>query len=165
MTQNSQSRGIVIPRQDRLTEFQFNEPISTPIADAIPLTNSTLAEATINIDDNNDKVYITATVGWFNAFAAAGVVAATFTLSRNGIPIASVVQTVSNATATEVDVFNVARIIFVDQPLPEIIPSQSSFIHGNVQVTYTLTADASDPTAATTGPITLTLSTIERNLL
>jgi len=36
MTQNSQSRGIVIPRQDRLTEFQFNEPISTPIADAIP---------------------------------------------------------------------------------------------------------------------------------
>lgn len=165
MTQNSQSRGIVIPIQDRLTEFQFNEPISTPIADSIPLVNANLAEATININDNTDRVLITATVGWFNAFEeAAGVAAATFTITRNGIPIASVVQTVANPSATAANIFNVARIIFVDQPLPEVIPAPGSFIHGNVQVTYTLTADASVDTVATTGPITLTLSRIERKL-
>ncbi|NLZ54174.1 MAG: hypothetical protein GX892_13720 [Thermoanaerobacteraceae bacterium] len=165
MTQISESRGIIIPRQDRLTEFQFNEPISTPSAIAIPLVNAKLAEATINVNNNNDLVLITATVGWFNTFTeAAGVVAATFTINRNGIPIASVIQTVSNPSAVSGNIFNIARIIFVDQPLPEIIPYAGSFIHGDVQVTYTLTSDASDDTAATTGPITLTLSEIGKNL-
>lgn len=163
MSENAESNAIVIIHGlGRLTEFQFNEPIATPAAVPITLTNATLAQATINVDDFSDRVLISATVGWFNTFAAAGVVAATFTIRRNGIPIASVVQSVSSPTA-EATVFNVARILFVDRPLPEILPVGSGSVPGGIQVTYTLTSDASAATAATTGPITLTLAEIERN--
>lgn len=161
MNQTSQSQGFYYPLQNELTEFQFSEPIAIPAADAIALDNVKLAEATIRVDDFTDRVLITATVGWYNTFTeTAGVTGATFTINRNGIPIASVVQTVSNPTAASGNIFNVARIIFVDQPLPEIIPAANSFIYGNIQVTYTLTADATDETAYTSGPITLTLSQI-----
>lgn len=144
----------------RLTEFQFSEPVSIPVTAPLSLLNATLAQATIKINNIKDRVLISATVGWFNNFYSPGVVGATFTIRRNGIPIASVVQTVSNPCNKANSVYNVARILFVDKPLAEVLSAGSSCSAG-IQVTYTLTSDATEHTAFTAGPITLTLAEIE----
>lgn len=168
MSGNAKSNAMfIIHGIGRMTQFQFNEPIAIPGAQQpIKLENATLAQATINLNNFNGKILISATVGWFNTFTAAGVAAATFTIRRNGVPIASVVQTVSNPTATAASVSNVARILFVDQPLTEILSMENGpVVAGDIRVTYELTSDATDSTVATTGPITLTLAEIEKSVV
>jgi len=166
MADNPESSGIIIiPELNRLTEFQFNEPIATPSPTPVSIPDATLAQATITLDDPRSLVWISATVSWSNPFGAAiGIVSATFTILRNGIPLYSVTQSVLNPAAVAANVFNVARILFVDQPFQDSLLRGILLPPKGAQVTYTLASDSPTPTPVTVGPITLSLAEIKRNI-
>lgn len=160
----TQDPKVLIFERGRLTEFAVAEPASlfgslTP-AVSLPVAPSfaNLASLSIFVDDATDRVWLNATVGWSASFTAIGTTTVTFQLLREGVVIYETTQSVSSSPSIAVPpetVGNIAHLEHIDAT-PAPVPSHA---------TYTLRAQASAAGASTTGPITLTASEIERNVI